>query len=87
MIFAFMLVSFLTAAVILAYVFVGSFIIWMAVDAAKADKFWWLVLIVGVPIVGATVYYFTEKRHDYARLNCEHCQGGSCPIHTNPKKR
>lgn len=83
MVFAFLLVSILTAAVILFYVLAASFVLWMLVDAAKQDKIWWIILIVGVPVIGAAVYYFTEKKHDYAKINpdCDHCQGGSCPIH------
>ncbi len=53
------------------YVIAGSFIVWMAVDAAKQDKFWWVVLIVGVPIIGAAAYYFTEKKHEYAKMPVE----------------
>lgn len=45
----------------------ASFVMWMAVDAAKQDKFWWLVLITGIPLVGAVVYYFVEKEGDYAK--------------------
>ncbi len=88
MVFAFILVSILTALVILFYVLAASFVLWMLVDAAKQDKIWWVVLIVGVPIIGAIVYFFTEKKHEYAKINpdCEHCQGGTCPIHANHKK-
>jgi uncharacterized membrane protein YeiB len=53
---------------ILAYVLCISFMLWMVVDAAKNDKFWWIVLIVALPLVGAVVYYFVEKHHDYAKL-------------------
>ena len=51
------------------YVMAGSFIVWMVVDAAKQDKFWWVVLVIGVPIIGAAAYYFTEKKHDYAKMS------------------
>lgn len=46
-----------------------SFIIWMAVDAAKGDKYWWIVLVIGVPLIGATVYFFVEKKHEYSTLD------------------
>jgi len=55
----------LTALLYVAYIFLFAFILWMAVDASKQDKFWWVVLILGMPIVGATVYYFVEKHKDY----------------------
>ncbi len=45
-----------------------SFVLWMAVDAAKGDKYWWIVFILGFPLVGGAVYYFVEKKHDYAKL-------------------
>lgn len=50
------------------YVVLFSFITWMSVDAAKNDKFWWVVFIIGVPGIGAVVYYFVEKHHDYVKL-------------------
>lgn len=46
-----------------------SFILWMAVDAAKADKYWWIVLIVGIPLIGGIIYYFVEKKHEYAKIS------------------
>ncbi len=45
-----------------------SFIFWMAVDAAKGDKYWWVVLILGVPLIGGIVYFFVEKKHDYLKI-------------------
>ncbi len=48
-----------------------SFILWMAVDAGKNDKFWWMVVIVGVPGIGAVVYFFVEKKGDYFKLPVE----------------
>jgi predicted membrane channel-forming protein YqfA (hemolysin III family) len=53
---------------IFIYVIAISFIMWMAIDAGKNDKFWWIVLIIGLPLVGAILYYFTEKKHDYAKI-------------------
>lgn len=75
--------------VIGAYILVASFILWMAVDAAKQDRFWWIVFVLGIPVVGAAVYYFTEKKHEYAKVESHH-------VHTSeteeqhevaPKKR
>lgn len=60
-----LLVKFLTYTL---YIMVLSFILWMAVDAGKNDKFWWMVVIVGVPGIGAAVYFFVEKKGDYFKL-------------------
>lgn len=62
----------MTLVVYTAYILVISFILWMAIDAAKQDRYWWIVLITGVPIVGASVYYFTEKKHIYAEAPSHH---------------
>lgn len=66
-----------------------SFIIWMAVDAAKQDRFWWMVLIIGVPIVGAGAYYFTEKKHEYAKVGSHHIHKSETEEQheTSPKAR
>ena len=50
------------------YVLLVSFTIWMMIDAGKQDRFWWLLCIIGVPLIGALVYYFTEKKHEYAKV-------------------
>ena len=55
-----------------AIIIVFSFSAWMCVDAAKQDRFWWIVIILGVPIIGPAVYYFTEKKHDYAKAKSHH---------------
>lgn len=60
-----LLVKFLTYTL---YIMALSFILWMAVDAGKNDKFWWIVIIVGVPGIGALVYFFVEKKGDYMKL-------------------
>jgi uncharacterized membrane protein YeiB len=52
----------------LMYVFAISFMLWMLVDAAKQDKFWWLVFMVAVPVIGSIVYFFVERQHDYAKI-------------------
>lgn len=89
MLFGLVLGAVMSFIIIGAYVLVASFILWMAVDAAKQDRFWWIVCILGVPIIGAAVYYFTEKKHEYAKVESHH-------IHTSeteeqhevaPKKR
>jgi hypothetical protein len=61
-----------TAIVFSAYVLLGVFIFWMAVDAAKQDRFWWVVLVLGIPGIGAAVYYVTEKKHEYAKAESHH---------------
>ena len=58
---------FATVIVFACYVLVISFSVWMAIDAGKQDRFWWLTIIIGIPIIGAGAYYFTEKKHEYAR--------------------
>lgn len=89
MLFGLVFGAFMSFIIVGAYVLVASFILWMAVDAAKQDRFWWLVCILGIPIIGAAVYYFTEKKHEYAKIESHH-------IHTSeteeqhevtPKKR
>ena len=55
-----------------AYIVIISFTLWMAIDAGKQDRFWWVVLIVGIPIVGSAAYYFTEKKHEYAKEETHH---------------
>lgn len=59
---------FLIGIIIFLYALFLSFWTWMMVDAAKKDKFWWLVLVLGLPGIGAAMYYFTEKKHDYAKI-------------------
>ncbi len=58
----------LIGVVFFLYAILLAFLIWMIVDAAKQDKFWWIVLIFGLPILGAIIYYFTEKKHDYVKI-------------------
>ena len=62
----------MTLIVYTAYILVISFVLWMTVDAAKQDRYWWVILIIGVPLVGAAVYYFTEKKHVYAEAPSHH---------------
>lgn len=55
----------------LLLLFALSFMVWMVIDAGRQDKFWWIVFILGFPIVGAIVYFFVEKKHDYMKLKEE----------------
>ena len=64
----------LTVFVYALYMLVIAFTLWMAVDAGKQDRFWWIILIVGVPVVGPLVYYFTEKKHEYKRAEHMHVE-------------
>lgn len=56
------------AVCFILYVVAAAFILWMLVDAAKQDNFWWLVIILGIPIIGAIMYYFLEKKRDYVKV-------------------
>ncbi len=55
-----------------AFIVVFAFMAWMAIDAGKQDRFWWVFLILWVPFVGAIAYYFTEKKHEYAKAESHH---------------
>jgi len=73
MVFVGLLVSgVITIIIYSAYIIVIGFTLWMAVDAAKQDRFWWVVLVIGVPIVGSVAYYYTEKKHEYAKAPVHH---------------
>lgn len=54
-----------TLVVIICYILAIAFTVWMAIDAGKQDRFWWLAVIIGVPLIGPAVYYITEKKHQY----------------------
>lgn len=58
--------------VTVCYIVIIAFTLWMAIDAGKQDRFWWLTLIIGLPVIGPAVYYFTEKKHEYAKLPAHH---------------
>jgi ABC-type nickel/cobalt efflux system permease component RcnA len=62
----------MTLVVYGAWIFVIAFMVWMAVDAAKQDRFWWVVLIIGIPFIGSAAYFFTEKKHEYAKAEPHH---------------
>lgn len=64
--------SILTLIIYSVYVFLIAFILWMVVDASKQDRYWWVVLIIGVPIIGAVLYYLTEKKHEYVKITPHH---------------
>jgi uncharacterized membrane protein (DUF485 family) len=70
--FAIILGAMMTLVVYGAYMLLIAFTLWMIVDAAKQDRFGWVVLIVGIPIIGGGVYYFTEKKHQYAKIASHH---------------
>ncbi len=67
-IFSDMLASLTALMLLLAYAFVITFTVWMIVDAAKHDKFWWLFLTISLPFIGAVMYYCTEKKKLYEKL-------------------
>ena len=76
-----------------AYLLFFSFTLWMVVDAAKQDRFWWVVLILGIPVVGSAAYYFTEKKHEYVKAESHHvhaseteAQHEKAPVHHRKKK-
>jgi ABC-type nickel/cobalt efflux system permease component RcnA len=62
----------ITVLVVACYVLAIAFTVWMIIDAGKQDRFWWLVLVIGVPIIGPSVYYFTEKKHEYTKVPVHH---------------
>ena len=57
------------------YVFSLGFIVWMMIDSLMNKKILWFIGIVIFPLVGAIVYYFTEKKHDYAKIVSDDHQG------------
>lgn len=71
-IFGLLIAAVMTLIVYVAYIILIAYMVWMAVDAAKQDRFWWIVIIVGVPIIGSVAYYFTEKKHVYAVAPSHH---------------
>ena len=51
-----------------AFFFVVTFIARMALHAIKTKKIIWLLGIILFPFIGATLYYFIEEKHDYAKI-------------------
>ena len=80
-----LLVTFVVAA---CYMIMIAFTVWMMIDAGKQDRFWWVVLIIGIPFVGSAVYFFTEKKHEYAKAESHHIHDGETESQheTTPKK-
>ncbi len=72
LLFGTILLAVSTLIIYTSYLLFFSFILWMAVDAAKQDRFFWVVVVLGVPFIGAVAYYFTEKKHDYAHAESHH---------------
>ena len=64
--------SFVTLLAYGAFSIIISFTLWMIVDAAKQDRFWWIVIIWTIPGIGPAVYYLTEKKHEYAKAKIHH---------------
>lgn len=64
----------ITAFAYVLYTLAIAFTLWMAVDAGKQDRFWWVVLIVGLPVIGSIIYYFVEKKHEYKRAPHMHVE-------------
>lgn len=72
LVFGLIMGALMTLVMYMAYIVVFAFTLWMAVDAGKQDRFWWIVLILGIPFIGSIVYYFTEKKHEYAKAEPHH---------------
>jgi hypothetical protein len=81
-----LLVTFIVAA---CYIIMIAFTVWMVVDAGKQDRFWWLTVIIGVPIIGSAAYYFTEKKHEYTKAPHRHIHESLTEIQheKSPKKK
>lgn len=62
------LVAILGALAIVSYFL---FLAWTVIDALKERKFWWVLFILCLPFVGAVVYFFVEKEHDYMKISEE----------------
>lgn len=72
MLFGIIFGAFVTLIVAVCYIITIAFTVWMAIDAGKQDRFWWLTLIIGIPIIGPAAYYFTEKKHEYVKAPVHH---------------
>lgn len=59
-------VAFLGGIVVVSYFL---FIIWMSIDAIRGGKLLWLIAILGVPLIGAVIYFFVEKKREYMKLH------------------
>ena len=78
-----------TLLIYAAYLLFFAFTLWMAVDAAKQDSFWWVVIVLGIPVAGSLAYYFTEKKHEYAKAPSHHIHTSETEVQheTSPHKR
>lgn len=78
----------ITFIVYTSYIILLAFILWMAIDAGKQDRFWWVVFIIGVPIIGCVVYFYTEKKHEYVKAKSRniHVSETEQQHETSPKK-
>lgn len=87
--FGFLLSAIMYFVVYGAYILVISFTVWMAIDAAKQDRFWWITIIIGVPVIGPAVYYFTEKKHHYVKVSPHHIHESLTEVQheSAPKKK
>ena len=85
----FLLGSTVTLIVAVCYIITIAFTVWMMIDAGKQDRFWWLTVIIGVPVIGPAVYYFTEKKHEYrsAPLHYVHTSETEQQHEKTPKKK
>lgn len=87
-IFGLILGALMTVVVYCAYILIISFTLWMAIDAGKQDRFWWLTLIIGIPVIGSAAYFFTEKKHVYAEAPSHHIHTSQTEIeHENSHKK
>ena len=77
-----------TLLIYAAYLLFFAFTLWMAVDAAKQDRFWWVVIVLGIPVAGSLAYYFTEKKHEYAKAPSHHIHTSETEVQheTSPHK-
>ncbi len=64
----------LSVFVYVLYIVAIAFTLWMVVDAGKQDRFGWLLLVVGVPVIGPLVYFFVQKKHEYKRASHMHVE-------------
>ena len=74
-------ITFVGLLIYIVQTLVLSFILWMAVDAAVRNKYLWIVLILGLPLVGSLIYLFIEKKEAYYKIICKHCRDGVCTNH------
>lgn len=70
--FAVLFTLLITMVIYMAWMLVIAFTIWMVVDAAKQDRFWWVLIVIGIPFIGPAAYFFTEKKHEYAKAPNHH---------------